>query len=54
MATVYRKTFTKPLPDGAEIFTRKGERFAQLKDSRRTGHKLTALLGSEITIRKAK
>ena len=33
MAT-YRKTFTKPLPASAEIFTRKGERFARWKDGR--------------------
>ncbi len=32
MATVYRKTFTKPLPKGAELFTRKGEQFARWKD----------------------
>jgi hypothetical protein len=31
---VFRKTFTKPLPDGAETFTRKGERFARWKDRR--------------------
>ena len=29
MGTVYRKTFTKPLPAGAEVFIRKGERFAR-------------------------
>ena len=34
MATVYRKTVTKPLPNGAEIFTRKGERFARWKDAK--------------------
>ena len=31
---VYRKTYTKPLPDDAELFTRKGERFARWKDSK--------------------
>ncbi len=28
MGTVYRKTVTKPLPDGAELFTRKEKQFA--------------------------
>ncbi len=32
MATVYRKQFTKPLPEGAELFTRKGQQFARWKD----------------------
>ena len=34
MATVFRKTYTKSLPDGAELFTRKGQRFARWKDSK--------------------
>ncbi len=34
MGTVYRKTFTKPLPAGAELFVRKGERFARFKDAK--------------------
>ena len=34
MATVYRKTVTKPLPENAEIITRKGERLARWKDGR--------------------
>lgn len=29
VGTVYKKTFTKPLPAGAEIITRKGERLAR-------------------------
>lgn len=33
MATVFKKTFTKPLPTGAELFTRKGGRFARFKDA---------------------
>ena len=32
MGTVYRKTFTKPLPAEAETFSRKGQRFARWKD----------------------
>ncbi len=35
MASVFKKTFTKPLPDGAEIMNRKGEHTARWKD--RTG-----------------
>ena len=34
MATVFKKTYTKPLPDGAELFTRKGQRFARWKDGK--------------------
>jgi integrase len=32
MGTVYRKTVTRKLPPGAEVFTRKGEHFARWKD----------------------
>ena len=34
MAYLYRPTQTKPVPPGAERFTRKGERFARWKDGR--------------------
>jgi hypothetical protein len=34
VGTVYRKTTTRPIPDSAEIFIRKGERLARWKDSR--------------------
>jgi integrase len=34
MGSVFRKTFTKPLPAGAETFVRKGERLARWKDRR--------------------
>jgi integrase len=34
MASVYRKTVTRPLPDGAEIYVRKGQRFARWKDGK--------------------
>lgn len=34
MATIYHKTVTKPLPDGAEIIERKGERCARWKDTK--------------------
>lgn len=32
MATVFKKQFTKPLPEGAELFSRKGQQFARWKD----------------------
>ena len=34
MGTVYKKTFTKPLPAGAELFTREGQQFARWKDTK--------------------
>src|SRR6516162_8531676 len=50
MGTVFKKTFTKPLPQGAETFIRKGERFARWKDRRgktRTAPLTTGNDGSE-------
>src|SRR5262245_25149577 len=34
MGAIYRETFTKPLPAGAEIVVRKGVRLARWKDSK--------------------
>jgi len=34
MGTVYKETYTKPLPADAELFTRKGQRFARWKDAK--------------------
>ena len=34
MATVFKKTFTKPMPPGAEVFVRKGEQFARWIDAK--------------------
>ena len=42
MGTVYKKTFTKPLPADTEVFLRKDKRFARWKDAR--GKTKTALL----------
>jgi integrase len=42
VGAVFKKTFTKPLPAGAETFVRKGERFARWKD--RKGKIRTAAL----------
>jgi len=36
VGSLRRKTFTKPLPAGAELFTRKGETFAKWKDGNKT------------------
>ncbi len=49
MATVYKKTFTKPLPPGAELFTRADLRFARWQDGkgkRRTARVTTGRDGS--------
>src|SRR6516165_1833122 len=42
MGSVLKKTYTKPLPSGAETFVRKGQRFARWKD--RNGKARTAAL----------
>jgi hypothetical protein len=34
MGTVYKETYTKPLPAGAKIILRKGRRFAEWKDAK--------------------
>ena len=34
MARIFKHTYTKPLPEGAELFTRKGKRHARFKDSK--------------------
>jgi hypothetical protein len=34
VGSVFKKTYTKPLPAGAELLTRKGQRFARWKDKK--------------------
>ena len=34
MASIYKPTYTKPIPPGAEIVTRKGTRYARVRDRR--------------------
>lgn len=34
MGTVYKKTVTRPLPDGAELFTKNGQQFARWKPAK--------------------
>ena len=51
MGTVYKETFTKPLPAGAKIIVRKGQRLAEWKDAK--GKTRTAPLtaaGDRITV----
>ena len=51
MGTVFKKTFTKPLPEGAKIIVRKGQRLAEWKDAK--GKTRTAPLtaaGDRITV----
>ena len=55
MARIFKHTYTKPLPEGAELFTRKGKRFARFKDSK--GRTATAPLsrsGEKIIVEAAK
>jgi len=42
MGTIFRKTFTKPLPAGAKIIVRDGERLARWKDAK--GRTRTAIM----------
>ena len=51
MASVFRKTATKPLPKNAEIFTRKGERFARWKDGRGKNRTAAVTIGRDGTDR---
>ena len=51
MGTVYKETYTKPMPAGAKIIIRKGQRLAEWVDAK--GKRRTALLtvsGDRITI----
>ncbi len=45
MANLYRKTYTRALPDGAEVFTRRGKKLAKWTDGR--GRKQTAELARD-------
>lgn len=38
MANLRRIPYTKPIPPGSEIITRKGERYARFKDKRGKTH----------------
>jgi hypothetical protein len=45
MASIYRPTYKRPIPTGAEVVTRKGKRFAKWKDKR--GRTQTAPLSKD-------
>ena len=51
MGTVYRKSYTKPLPKGADLFTRKGERFARWKDRKSKARTARVTTGEDGSIR---
>src|SRR5262245_33746671 len=34
MARLFKPTFTKPIPEGAELFTRRGKKYARFKTKR--------------------
>ncbi len=42
MGTIFKKTFTKPMPAGAELFTREGQQYARWKNAK--GKTLKALV----------
>lgn len=47
MARIFKQTYTKPLPANADVFTRKGKRYARFKDGR--GKTITAPLSQDCT-----
>ena len=51
MGTVFRKTFTKPVPAGAEFFTRDGRRWARWKDAKGKTRTAAVTTGAEGSLR---
>jgi len=51
MGTVFKKTATKPLPDGAKIIVRKGQRFAEWIDAKQKRRTAPVTVGQEGTDR---
>ena len=47
MGTVFKKTVTKAKPEGAELFTLKGERWARWKDAKGKLHKAKLTTGEQ-------
>ena len=45
MARIFRHTYTKSLPEGAEVFTRKGHKYARFKDAK--GKMITAPISKD-------
>ncbi len=51
MGTVYRKTATKPLPSGAKLIVRKGERLAEWADAKKKRRTAPVTIGQDGTDR---
>ena len=51
MATDYKKTFTKPLPAGAELFTRKGVQLARWKPTKGKARTAAVITGQDVSRR---
>ncbi len=51
MGTVFKKTFTKPLPAGAELFTREGRQHARWKPAKGKARKAAVTVGEDGTPR---
>ena len=47
MGSVYRKTVTRPLPEGAELFTKAGEQFARWKPANGRSKTAPVVLGAD-------
>lgn len=55
MARVFKHTYTKPLPQGADLFTRKGKHYARFKDGKdRTATAPLSQDGKKVVIETAK
>lgn len=51
MGFVFRKTFTKKLPDGAELFTQGDRQFARWKDRSGKSRKAPVTTGQDGSLR---
>src|SRR5229473_5681214 len=51
MGTVFKKTYTKPVPMGAEVIIRKGERFARWKPAKGKTRSVPRTVGKDGTER---
>ncbi len=47
MGTVFKKTFTKPMPAGAELFTREGQQYARWKNAKGKTRKALVTTGKD-------
>ena len=51
MGSVYKKTVTRPLPDGAEVFTKNGEQFARWKPPKGKARTAKVTMGKDGSVR---